>query len=165
MGCASPIKHPAEIAQTKNLSKADPPVVSSCTVEGTTVRTIEVPPVSAIVVVDTTDTEPPKKFGEAFCFKQFSTLSAEITLDNEISGNGSKYIKHNIQDLEPGRVTEFNSFKQMSLLGHASSIKLCVLSPTETRMASACLKDTTIVVWNLLTMKVPVLIHIYFAGK
>ena len=46
------------------------------------------------------------------------------------------------------------NYSVATLIGQSKAIKICALSPDEMKLASACVRDNIIVLWDLLTCKV-----------
>lgn len=140
MGCTPAVRNPAS-----RFDDACPKVL----VTAPTFSTPKTPP----------PTDPPAEppvwtsSDEVFTFNRFSALRAEYSLDIEIiAANPHETKKRNSVELtprKPGQISQIRDFDVHTLLGHSRSVKFCVVSPDETKVASACMRETIITVWDL----------------
>ena len=55
---------------------------------------------------------------------------------------------------------QIGNYSVSTLIGQSKAIKICTLSPDETKLASACLRDNILFLWDLLTHKVCMMIWV-----
>eukprot|EP01012_Entosiphon_sulcatum_P012385 TRINITY_DN17746_c0_g1_i1.p1 TRINITY_DN17746_c0_g1~~TRINITY_DN17746_c0_g1_i1.p1 ORF type:complete len:492 (+),score=61.70 TRINITY_DN17746_c0_g1_i1:139-1614(+) len=92
--------------------------------------------------------------GGVFRFNQFSTLVSENVLEKEITERGLGRARRAAKDYEtrdPSCPVVVRDYSLRTLLGHSKPVKLCVLSPDEQKLASACVRDLAILIWDIVT--------------